>query len=83
LIVNTNEFQEDVHRPWLGQPQSLRLSEVAEKIHEGGWDAAGVLAFCKALLASPDGLDPATVTALPADQRPYVVEFFESKGVVI
>lgn len=82
MIVNTNEFRKTfIDLGW--DSLNLSMSEVAEKIHAGGWDAAGVLAFCQALLAAPDGLDPASVTALPAAQRPYVVEFFEAKGVVI
>lgn len=79
-VVNANEFVKVFASLGWG---NLSPSEVAEKVHQGGWDPAGVLAFCRALVASPNGLDPSTVTALPANERDYVVDYFKSKGVVV
>lgn len=61
---------------------SLSLSETGEWLLEAGIDPAGFIAYCKALLAAPNGLDVSTLTTTPAGQVPYITDWLRGKGVV-
>jgi hypothetical protein len=78
-IINSTEVKRSfITLGW----DNISLSETGEWIAEAGIDAAGFLAFLKALIAAPDGLDDTTVTALPAAQRPYVEDWLRGKGAI-
>lgn len=79
-VVNINELRKlFIDLGW----DNLPVSEVADWIHVAGIDPVGFLAYCKAILANPDGLEDTTVTALPAAQEPYVKEYLQGKKVLI
>lgn len=62
---------------------NLSLAETQEWLKETGISTAGVLSFCNQLIAHPDGLDEAQFTAPPSQEElPFVVQWFQGKGVV-
>lgn len=61
---------------------NLNTAEVEDWLKASGIDPAGVVAFMRAVLANPDGVQDTTIAGVVSAQLPYIEEWFRGKGLI-